>query len=167
MSQVDVDSFVGADERDGIFERREHAEAQQIDLDDAEIRAVLLVPLHHDPSRHRGRLKRNDLVEWLRGDYHSAAVLAEMAGYGLNSLHKVNEQFDPRCISVDAATTEAGDQRVMLILELIDVVELHKPVDLVGSETEDLADFTDGAARAVGDDVGGHRGAALAVATID
>src|SRR6516164_2308364 len=134
MSQVDVDSFVGADERDGIFERCEHAEAQQIDLDDAEIRAVLLVPLHHDPSRHRGRLKRNDLVEWLRGDYHPAAVLAEMARNGLNSLHKVNEQLDPRCVCIDSAPTETSDQRVMLILELVDVVELSEPVDLVWRE---------------------------------
>src|SRR5262245_55440660 len=109
MSQVDVDSFMGSDERDGIFERREHAEAQQIDLDDAEIGAILLVPLHHDPSRHGGRLKRNDLVERLRGDDHAAAVLAEMAANGLNSLDKFNEQLDAGCIGIDAAPTKAGD----------------------------------------------------------
>ena len=46
-----VDAFVARDERDRLLEGGEHAEAEQIDLDDPEIRTVLLVPLDDDPPR--------------------------------------------------------------------------------------------------------------------
>jgi hypothetical protein len=61
-----------ADQPQAILERSHHAEAQQIDLNDAEIGAVLLVPLHHHAAGHAGGLERNHLVETPLADHHAA-----------------------------------------------------------------------------------------------
>ena len=58
----------------------QHAEAQQVDLDDAQVGAVVLVPLHHAPVLHGRRLDRHHLVEAPGGDHDAAGVLAQVTG---------------------------------------------------------------------------------------
>ncbi len=43
-------------EGEGVFNGCQHAEAEQIDLDDAEVFAVILIPLHDGAARHGGGL---------------------------------------------------------------------------------------------------------------
>src|SRR5205807_9989346 len=52
---------------------------RSVDLDDAEPRAVVLVPLDDDPPRHGRGLEGHDVVEAARGDHDSARVLAQVA----------------------------------------------------------------------------------------
>ena len=61
-----------------VLQHRHHAEAEQIDLDDAHVGAVVLVPLHDDAAGHAGVLERHDRVELALADHHAAGVLAEM-----------------------------------------------------------------------------------------
>ena len=69
---------------------------EQIDLDDAEGGAVVLVPLDHHPARHGGRLQRHDVVEPAGGDHHPARVLAEMARQILHARPQGGERADAR-----------------------------------------------------------------------
>ena len=96
MREVDLDALVRADHRDRLLDRVQHAEAEQVDLDDAEIGAVVLVPLHDDAPGHRRRLERHHLVEPPGGDHHAARVLAEVAGQVLDAQPELAEQAHPR-----------------------------------------------------------------------
>ena len=167
MREIDLDSFVRADHRDRLFQRGQHPESEQIDLDDAEVGAVVLVPLNHHAAGHRGRLERDDLIERLRGDHHAAAMLPEMARHALNLAHEIDQHHDSRRFRIDAAALEQRHEIVVMVAELVHLVELGEPVNLFGRKAQRLADFAHRAFRAIGDHVRGHRGAAFAVAAID
>ena len=62
VGQVDLDPRL-PEHRDGVLQSRHHAQAQEIDLDDPQVRAVFLVPLDHDAPGHRRGLEGNHLVE--------------------------------------------------------------------------------------------------------
>ena len=167
MREIDLDALVRADHRNRLLQRGEHPEPEQIDLDDAEIGAVVLVPLNHHPAGHRGRLERHDFIERLRGDHHAAAMLPEMARQALNFAHEIDQHPDSRRFRIDAAAPEQRDEIVVMVAELVHLVELGETVDLLGRKAERLADFTHRAPCSIGDHVRGHRGAAFAVAAID
>ena len=71
---------------EALFEHRHHAEAEQVHLDDAEIGAILFIPLHHHPAGHGGRLQRHHGIERALADHHAAGVLAEVARQVLRHL---------------------------------------------------------------------------------
>src|SRR3989442_12023979 len=76
--------------------RSHHPEPEQVDLDDAEPRAVVLVPLDDDPPRHGRGLEGHDVVEAARGDYHPARVLAQVARQVLDPHPERGEVADAR-----------------------------------------------------------------------
>ena len=78
--EIDWVAVVLRDEFEGIFEDGHHAEAEEVDFDDAEVGAVFLVPLHDGAAGHGGALDRDDAIEHAGADDHAAGVLAEMAG---------------------------------------------------------------------------------------
>ena len=138
MREIDFDALMRANHRDRLFQRRQHPEAEQIDLDDAEVGAVVLVPLNHDAAGHRGRFERHDLVERLRGNHHAAAMLAEMARQTLNLAHQLDQHHDARRLGIDAAALEQRHQVVMMVAELVHLVELGETIDLIGRKAEIL-----------------------------
>src|SRR5215469_1035192 len=105
MSKIELDSLMLADQRDGLFEYGEHAEAEQIDFDNPQIGAIVLVPLDHHPAWHGGRFERHEFIERLRRDHHAAAVLAEMARNTLYLAHQLDQHPDVRRVGVNAAAS--------------------------------------------------------------
>ena len=73
------DSTPGIHQLNGVLQHRHHAEAEQIDLDDAHVGAVVLVPLDDDAAGHAGGLERHDGIELALAHHHAAGVLTEMA----------------------------------------------------------------------------------------
>ena len=61
-----------------ILHHRHHAEAEQIDFHDAEIFAIILVPLRDDPARHGRIFQRHKRAEFVLANNHPAGVLPEM-----------------------------------------------------------------------------------------
>ena len=167
MREVDLDIFMRANHRDRLLQHGEHPQPEQIDLDDAEVGAILLVPLHDHAARHAGGFERNDLVERTRRDHHPAAMLPEMTRHALDAPHQVDHHRDARRGDIDATTAQQCDDIVMVIAKFVGLIEARELVDLLGRKAEHLADLAHGAARAIGDDIRGHRGAAFAVAPID
>ena len=80
----------------GVLEGGHHAQPEEIHLDDAEILAVVLVPLRHHAPRHRRVFERHDRIELALADDHAAAVLAEMPGQPAQALVEGNERGQPR-----------------------------------------------------------------------
>ena len=166
MRQVDLAS-PRSDDADRFFECRHHAQPQQIDFDDAQVRAVVFIPLHHRTSRHAGVFERHDRIEIAAADDHAAGVLPEMPRQVLHRETQLDQMLDPRMGSVEAG-------RPQLVRQLVGVVGVFKAMDGIRQtadhlfgEAEHLADFADSAFAAVGDDVGRHAGAARAVSLVD
>ena len=67
-----------AAELEGILHYRHHAEPEQIHLHDAEIFTIILVPLRHDPARHRGIFQRHKRTEFSLANNHPARMLTEV-----------------------------------------------------------------------------------------
>jgi len=78
--QVDGDAVVGGDQVDCAVEGTEHAEPQQVELDEARRCTVVLVPLQDAAVGPGGPLDRADLAEGTVADDHAAGVDAEVAG---------------------------------------------------------------------------------------
>ena len=170
VREIDLDLFVRPDHRDRLFERREHAEAQEIHLDDAEVGAVVLVPLHDDAPGHRRRLERHDFVEPAGGHDHPARVLAEVTRQVLDLKEQPQKMPRPRVLRIEPRRGDLGRELRQRTPDLAEVPgrELFgKPVDLLGRVAEGLADLARGGAVAVCDDVGRHGGAVRPVLLVD
>src|SRR2546427_8811102 len=146
---------------------RSHAEPEEVDLDEAPVRAVVLVPLDDVAARHRGGLERHHLVEPAGRDHHAARVLAEMARQALHLARDPDQEPDARRLGIDAAGAELRSELVVLVRVAVRAQQLGEAIHLLEREAERLARLAHGAARAVADDGRRHGGAALAVAAVD
>ena len=77
--EIEADRAVVLDELERLVHRREHPEAQQVQLDELERLDVALVELDDDPVHHRRPFQRRDIDERRRGHQHPARMDAEMA----------------------------------------------------------------------------------------
>ena len=144
VGEIDLGAFVGADHGDGLLEGVEHPEAEEVDLDDPEIGAVVLVPLDDGAVLHGGGLERDHLVEPALGDHHPARVLAEVAGEVVDLPPQPFEVLDAVRGGVEPDGGELGVEGAGAVLELrcgVVAEALGEPADLVEVEAERLADL--------------------------
>ena len=170
MREIDVDAFVRADERDHFLDRREHAEAEEIDLDDAEVRAIVFVPLDDDAAGHRGRFERDDFVEPSFGHDHAAGMLPEVPRQILDLHLEAHEVLHAQIGRIEAGAFQLRGHRLDALADLAEVPGaegLREFVGLLEREAERFADFARRGAIAIGDDVRGHRRAVNAVRFVD
>ena len=118
MRQVDFFVIVLADEFDGIFEHGHHAEAEQIDFDDAHVGAVFFVPLHDDAAGHRCGLEGNDGIELPLANDHAARVLTEMARQVLHCETKLVILAQARMGEIEAGVAKATVECVVFVSKL-------------------------------------------------
>ena len=163
---VDVDAFVALDQRHRFLQHRHHPETQQIDLHDAEIGAVVLVPLDNHPPRHARRLERHDLVEMIRRDHHAARVLAEVARQVDQRRRDLGQELGAAIGRGEAGLGDEGRERRAVVHDPARQV-LGDARELLLGEAERAAGVAHRHARAIGDHVRGHGGAARAVLGVD
>ena len=73
----DIDRvFALSAQSDGVLHRCHHAETKKIHLNDAEVLAIVFIPLCDNPTRHGGVLERNYRAERVLTDDHASGVLA-------------------------------------------------------------------------------------------
>ena len=80
VGEVDPLTARARDLVDAALHRREHPQPEQVDLQEAGVRARVLVPLDDLTSLHRRRLHRAELDQRGGGDHHAAGVLGDVAG---------------------------------------------------------------------------------------
>ena len=78
MGEIDFFAIMILNQANLIFENGHHAESEQVDFDEAEIGAVIFIPLHDDAAGHSGGFERNDGIELALADDHAAGVLTQM-----------------------------------------------------------------------------------------
>ena len=69
-----------ADQVERVLDGAEHAEAEQVELDQAHPRAVVLVPLQHRAALHPTALDGHHLADRPLGEHHAAGVDAQVPG---------------------------------------------------------------------------------------
>ena len=102
VRQVDLHAFMTTNQRNRFFQGRQHPKPQKVDLDDAEIAAVVLVPLHDPASFHAGRFDGDDPVQPPAGNDDAPTVLAEMTGKSFDAVHQVEPMGDHRNGGIDS-----------------------------------------------------------------
>ena len=65
---------MGLDVSQGLLDRAQGAQGEEIDFDQAGILDPILVPLHHHATRHRRSLQGYDLDKGCGGDEHAPDV---------------------------------------------------------------------------------------------
>ena len=145
-------------------DRGQHAQGQAIDFQHAEGFEVFLVPLDDRALGHGGVFHRHQAGQRRLRDHEPADVLRQVAGEADDGLHQVHQLPDFQVVQVEALLADA-------LREAFGVVPpggvAGQLVDLGEGKTQRLADVADGAARAVGDDGSGQRGALTSVLAVD
>ncbi len=141
---------VVAHEVEGVLDRRQHAETQQVELDQPHPCAVVLVPLHHGALVHARVLDRHDLAHRAVGEHHAARVDAEVP----RERHRLEGELDDLGRDVVVVTR---DQRTPAL-------HLLRPrILLAGTRAERLRHVAHRELRPVAHDVGDLRGVLAAV----
>ena len=151
---------------EGILHHRHHAQAEQIDLHDPEIFAIVLVPLRDDPARHRGIFQRDERTEFVLANNHPARVLPEMARQSVNRLIQPDECRHPRMRLRQTGLLDLR-REIESVRKIAVRKEMRKTVENVRRKIERLADLARRAPSAIGDHVRGHGRAMFAVTPIN
>ena len=142
----------------------QHAQGEDVDLEDADGIEIVLVPFDAGALFHRRVLDRHHLVEPAAGDDEAADMLGEMAR---KADQLARERQHPGELGVRRIEPDAT--RVLLRHRLRRPAPQHagERADGVFRQPERLADLADGAAGAVADHGRREAGAMAAVAVVD
>ena len=152
------------EEIEALAHRREHAERQHVDLQDAERVEIVLVPFDGGAILHRRVHDGRDLVEAVSGDDEAAAVLGQMAGKTGQLARQLQRQRERRIGGIEAGALRLRRLDRLRAVAPGGVVERD---DHVVGEAEDLGRLADRRTRAIGRDRARQAGACPSVARVD
>ncbi len=148
-----------------LADRREHAQAEDIDLEEAERVEVVLVPGDHGAPRHRRRLDGSDVHERLRAEHEAPDVDRQVARIALDRVGHREHLADAQVLRLEPARRDA------LVVDLVELVpprdQRAEAVHLLERQAEGLPHFAERALAAVRDDLAHHRGVVAAVGVVD
>ena len=152
-----------ADQVDGLCEHRHHAEAEQIDLHDAHVGAIVLVPLHDDAAGHAGVLERHDGIELARNTTMPPECWPRCRGRSCMP----QDRRGTRGYAIFEVEADRGRAPALSVGYFR--LKVHHPREPRSTlvEPSTLPDLARRAPAAIRDDVGGHRRAELAVFFVD
>ncbi len=162
--QVEPGATVLLDQRERLREHRQHAQAEEVDLEDAERVQVVLLPLDDGAVLHRGVLHRHHLGQLAVGDDEAAHVDGEVPREALQHLGEGERPLHARVLG---AQTRLGHVHVGQGARPRQLGVLGQPVHLVQRQPERLAHLADGEPSPVADDLAHHPGALAAVLPVD
>ena len=158
LGQVHLEVLVFGGQVDRVVQGGEHAESEQIEFDQPDRGAVVLVPLQDGPAGHARPFDGHHVGDRPVADHHASGVDAQVPG---QPHHLLRQRED------------VGRQGVLgnfpfVVLQSRPAVDALGPgVLLSGGVTQRAGDVADGRAAAVGDHVGHLRGVVAAVAGVD
>ena len=123
---------------DAVLDGREHPEPEEVDLEEAGVRARVLVPLAELTARHRCRLHRDELDQRPRRDDHPARVLRDVAREPRDLTGQPRERAPAPGLELPVAVGEARDL-LPHALRVPAVGGACEPLELRERETERLS----------------------------
>ena len=155
------------DKAETFFEHSHHAEPEQIDLDDTEVSAIFLVPLHNNAIGHGCRFEGDDGIKLSLTNDHAAGMLAEMPWQVLNGNREFDELAQSRMAKIEAGIGKLALQRFIRTFVFPRTHNRGKTIERLLVETHGLANLASGKTSAIGNDVSSHGGAKFSVGLID
>ena len=149
-----------------ILHHRHHPQSKQIDLHDAEIFAIVLVPLRDDAAWHRRVFQRHKRTELVLTNNHPSGMLAEVTRQTIN---RVIEPDERRHARMRFWQTCLLDLRFELerVREIAACEQMRKTINNARRKIERFPNLARRAAPAIRDHVRGHGSAMFAVAPIN
>ena len=151
---------------DAALDRRQHPQPEQVDLQEAGVRARVLVPLDELAPLHRRRLHRADVDQRPGRDHHPAGVLGGVAREPPRLARQAGKRPPARRrgpLRADRLRHVRSDR--LGAVEHVD--RAGHPLDLARRQAERLAEVADRAARPVAGERRDQRRALRAVALVD
>src|SRR5262249_53308233 len=111
-------------------------------------------------------LQRNHGIERTLADHHAAGMLAEMPRQILQAHTQIQILGDAMVAEVKASVVEVTVKSIVGAAPLPAADQRGETVQRLHVKPKHLADLARGQASAIGADIGGHSGAALAVSPI-
>ncbi len=148
-----------------VLDDRHHAEAQQVHLHDAQLLAIVLVPLDDGAAGHRGVFQRHHRIQSILTKHHAPGVLPQVARQSVDSLKKLQARRCPGVRLVEARLFELFLQ-FDAVRKVARMEQTRKAVQHVGGQIERLADLAHGALAPQGDDVSRHADAVATAAPV-
>ena len=160
--QVDRLVVQGRDLDDAVLDRREHAQAEQVDLQEARVGARVLVPLADLPPLHGRGLHRDELHERATRDDHPARVLRDVARKAGDFPREHGEGAPARRAALRLDVGKPAD----LLGDALraSVGDARESLELGERQPERLAEIADRPARAVGGEARDEGGVLVPVA---
>jgi hypothetical protein len=154
----------GADVLERAADRAQHADGEDVDLEQAERVEVVLVPLDDAAVLHARVLDRHQLGHAAAGDDEAAGVLREMARKADQLRGELHPELDDRRLGIEAVLAQplGGDAAAVE-----PVLALRDRLDPLQVDAERAAGVAQRGARPVADDHRGERGAVPAVLAVD
>ncbi|CAG7402834.1 hypothetical protein PICSAR7_04402 [Mycobacterium avium subsp. paratuberculosis] len=142
--QVHLDPLVLGHQVDGVVQRREHAQPEQVELHQTDCRAVVFVPLQHAAILHPGPLHRAHVGDRAVADHHAAGVNAQVSRQVADLVGQVDhlrrDAFHVRGIRRPAPAADLLAPRVLLTLRIAQRAGhvAHRDLSPVGDDVGDL-----------------------------
>ena len=153
-----------AHEIEAAAQRREHAQRQHVDLEQAHVLQVVLVPLDDGAVGHGRVFHRHQPRELALRQHETAHVLAQVPGKAAQGFGQLQPLPHPQFADVHARFSRPLAQALHLQPVLVEpVMLLGERIDQPGRNAQRLAHVADGAAGAV---AGDHRRDGGAVAAV-
>src|SRR5579883_2052416 len=157
-------AIVTIDQIEGAANAAQHAEPENIDLQDIERIEIVLVPFDDSTVLHRRILDRDQFLERPARDDEAADMLGEMTG-------EIDEL--PGEVESKPQGGIVGIKTGVAHMIFLNATAMRAPYRAgkrrrhIGREAQHLADLADGAARAVADHHGGEAGALARIGVVD
>ena len=158
--EVDPLAAPRGDQLDAALDRRQHPQPEQVDLQEARVRAGVLVPHDHLAALHGGGHDRAAVDQRAGGDDHAAGVLGEVAGQAVRLLGQ-RAQPAPAALGASRPAPSAVAMSRSTSSPAPALRAARDALDLPRRQAQRLAQLADGAARAEGRE-GGHERRAVA-----
>ena len=145
-----------------LAQASQHAEAEHVDLQNAQRVEIVLVPFDEGALRHGAVADRHHLVEPAARDDEAADVLRQMAREAGDLARQRRDLLDAPAVRIEAGAREVG-----MAVAAATPDRGRQRADGVLAQAEGLADLADGRTAAIADHGGGDAGALAAVFAVD
>jgi hypothetical protein len=159
-AQTEPAAGMTADQFKALAQSGKHSQGEAIDLEDAQLVEIVLVPLDDGAAGHDGVFDRHQFVERSAGDDHAADVLSEMSRKADQRADQSHQPAADQRGGVDAHGLAVAFET---FVQPVAFQVFGQAIDSIGRQAECLADVAGGHARAIGDDFGGHAGPIAAI----
>ena len=165
VGQRELPAVVPLDQVEALADGREHAQGQAIDLEDAQLVEVVLVPLDDGAVGHGGVFDGHQFAQRPARHDHAAGVLREMPRKADQLADQLDQLPARRSTSGSMPASRHRCGQVGLVVEMLQ--PLGQRVDPLERQAQGLAHVAHRRARAVGDHLGGHAGPLAAVLLVE